>query len=162
MYAMKNAMLINEHYPDCEVSILYNDVRAYGKGYEEYFERAKNMGVTFIRAFAGEVQKSKDSLIIPIENTETGEFVNLEADLVVLSVGMSPEPDTVRLATSLGIKMDESSFIKADDPFSPAVSGVPGIFIAGTALAPKDIPDSVVSGGSAAAKAFLCTVERGE
>ena len=162
MYAMKNAMLIKEHYPDCEVSILYNDVRAYGKGYEEYFERAKNMGVSFIRSFAGNVQKTNDRLVLPIENTETGEFLNLEADLVVLSVGMSPEPDTVRLAQSLGISMDASTFLTAENPFSPAVSSAPGIFLAGTALAPKDIPDSVVSGGSAAAKAFLYTMERGE
>ena len=73
MYAMKNAMLIKEHYPDCEVSILYNDVRAYGKGYEEYFERAKNMGVSFIRSFAGNVQKTNDRLVLPIENSYAGD-----------------------------------------------------------------------------------------
>ncbi len=162
MYAMKNAMLIKEHYPDTEVSILYNDVRAYGKGYEEYFERAKNMGVVFVRSFAGNVQNSGDRLVLPVENTETGEFINLEADLVVLSVGMSPEPDTVRLAENLGIALNEHNFLDAADAFSPAVSSTPGIFIAGTALAPKDIPDSVISGGSAAAKAFLTIMERGD
>ncbi|MDO5846062.1 MAG: CoB--CoM heterodisulfide reductase iron-sulfur subunit A family protein [Methanocorpusculum sp.] len=162
MYAMKNAMLIKEHYPETEVSILYNDIRAYGKGYQEYFERAQNMGVKFIRAFPGEVEDAHGRLVLPLENTETREFVRLEADLVILSVGMSPEPDTVRLAQNLGIQLDANSFIQPEDlKMSPAGTSVSGIFIAGTALAPKDIPDSVISGGAAASKAFLCTAKEG-
>ncbi|HJJ35828.1 MAG TPA: CoB--CoM heterodisulfide reductase iron-sulfur subunit A family protein [Methanocorpusculum sp.] len=155
MYALKNAMLIREHYPDTEVAILYNDLRAYGKGYEEYYERAKKAGVVFIRAFPGEVENAGDHLILPLENTETGEFVQLDADLVVLSVGMSPEPDTVRLAEKLGITLDTHRFLLPADRYSPSKSSVAGIFIAGTALAPKDIPDSVISGGAAAANAYI-------
>ncbi|HJJ38720.1 MAG TPA: CoB--CoM heterodisulfide reductase iron-sulfur subunit A family protein [Methanocorpusculum sp.] len=154
MYALKNAMLIREHYPETEVAILYNDLRAYGKGYEEYYERAKKAGIVFIRAFPGEVEEAKDHLVLPIENTETGEFVNLDADLVVLSVGMSPEPDTVRLAEALHIEVDCNSFLNAESMFAPAKSSAEGIFIAGTALSPKDIPDSVISGGAAASSAY--------
>ena len=156
MYAMKNAMLIREHYPETEVSILYNDVRAYGKGYEEYYERAKKLGVVFLRSFPGEVEKAEDKLILPVENTETGEFQRLEADLVVLSVGMSPEPNTVELAKSLNIDLDKNNFLQPKDSYSPAITGIDGIFVAGTALAPKDIPDSVISGGAAAANAYHC------
>ncbi|HJJ27350.1 MAG TPA: CoB--CoM heterodisulfide reductase iron-sulfur subunit A family protein [Methanocorpusculum sp.] len=155
MYALKNAMLIREHYPDTEVAILYNDLRAYGKGYEEYYERAKEAGIVFIRAFPGDVEETKDHLILPIENTETGECMNLTADLVILSVGMSPEPNTVRLAEELNIKLNCDSFLNAESMFAPAKSSVPGIFIAGTALAPKDIPDSVISGGAAASSAYI-------
>ena len=155
MYALKNAMLIREHYPETEVAILYNDIRAYGKGYEEYYERAKKAGVVFIRAFPGEVENAGDRLVLPIENTETGEFVRLEADLIVLSVGMSPEPDTVKLAEKLGITLDKFSFLSPEDRYAPAKTGIPGIFAAGAAVAPKDIPDSVISGGAAASCAYI-------
>lgn len=156
MYALKNSLLIKEHYPDTEVTILYNDLRAYGKGYEEYAERAKQMGVNIIRAFPGEVQQAKNNLVLPLEDTETGEFKNLEADLVVLSVGMEPEPDTVRLAKSLGLPLDAHNFLSsADMKLDPAGTIRPGIYIAGAAVAPKDIPDSVISGGAAAMKATI-------
>lgn len=156
MYALKNSLLIKEHYPDTEVTILYNDLRAYGKGYEEYAERAKQMGVNIIRAFPGEVQQAKNNLVLPLEDTETGEFKNLEADLVVLSVGMEPEPNTVRLAKSLGLPLDAHNFLSsADMKLDPAGTFRPGIYIAGAALAPKDIPDSVISGGAAAMKATI-------
>ncbi len=160
MYALKNAMLIKEHYPETDVAILYNDLRAYGKGYEEYYERAKKMGVVFIRAFPGEIETAGDHLVLPLENTESGEFIRLEAELVVLSVGMAPEPDTTRLAESLGLSLDANRFLMPTDvKLAPAKSTTPGIFIAGTALAPKDIPDSVMSGGAAASKAFICAME---
>ncbi len=155
MYTLKNAMLIREHYPETEVIILYNDMRAYGKGYEEYYERAKKAGIVFIRAFPGEVENAGDHLVLPLENTETSEFFSLDADLVVLSVGMSPEPDTVRLAGDLGIMLDIHQFLSPADRSAPAKSSIPGIFIAGAALAPKDIPDSVISGGAAAACVYI-------
>ena len=156
MYALKNSMLIKEHYPDTEVTILYNDLRAYGKGYEEYAERAKQMGVHIVRAFPGEVQQARNNLVLPLEDTETGEFKNLEADLVVLSVGMEPLPDTIRLAESLGLPLDANNFLSpADMKLNPAGTIRPGIYIAGAAVAPKDIPDSVISGGAAAMKATI-------
>ncbi|MDD5419950.1 MAG: CoB--CoM heterodisulfide reductase iron-sulfur subunit A family protein, partial [Methanomicrobiaceae archaeon] len=72
MYAMKNAMLIREKYPETEVIVFYNDIRAYGKGYEEYFERAKAMGVRFVKGFPGEVLDNGDSLMMQVEDCETG------------------------------------------------------------------------------------------
>ncbi|MDV0443391.1 CoB--CoM heterodisulfide reductase iron-sulfur subunit A family protein [Methanorbis rubei] len=156
MYALKNSMLIKEHYPDTEVTILYNDLRAYGKGYEEYAERAKQMGINIVRAFPGEIQQTRSNLVLPIEDTETGEFKNLEADLVVLSVGMEPLPDTIHLAKSLGLPLDDNNFLScADMKLNPAGTIRPGIYIAGAAVAPKDIPDSVISGGAAAMKATI-------
>ena len=163
MYALKNSMLIKEHYPDCEVSILYSDIRAYGKGYEEYYQRAIDAGVNIIRGLPGDVQDNgKGRLVLPLENTETREFINLEADLVILSVGMLPEPDTVRLAKSLGLSLDKHEFLNsADMKLDPSGSIRPGIYIAGAALAPKDIPDCVMSAGAAAMKASIDVI-RGE
>lgn len=160
MYALKNAMLIKEHYPKTEVTILYNDLRAYGKGYEEYSERAKSMGVNIIRAFPGEVQETRSGgLVLPMENTETGEFIQLEAELVILSVGIEPEPDTVRLAKSLGLLVDENNFLSQEDmKLNPVGTVRPGIYIAGAAVSPKDIPDSVMSGGAAAMKAVIDSI----
>lgn len=160
MYAIKNAMLIKEHYPGTEVTILYNDLRAYGKGYEEYSERAKAMGVRIVRAFPGEVQQTRNgTLVLPLEDTETREFKNLEAGLVVLSVGIEPEPDTTRLAGTLGIPTDEARFLMPEHlKLNPAGTIRPGIYLAGTAAAPKDIPDSVMSGGAAAMKAVIDAV----
>ncbi|HQP71545.1 MAG TPA: CoB--CoM heterodisulfide reductase iron-sulfur subunit A family protein [Methanoculleus sp.] len=90
MYAMKNAMLIREKSPEIEVTVFYNDIRAYGKGYEEYFERAKSLGVRFVRGFPGEVLEENDRLTLITENTETGEVETVHPDLVVLSVGLEP------------------------------------------------------------------------
>ena len=98
----------------------------------------------------------KGRLVLPVENTETREFLNLEADLVILSVGMIPEPETVRLAKSLGLGLDEHQFLSsADMKLDPSGTIRPGIYIAGAALAPKDIPDCVMSAGAAAMKASI-------
>ncbi|HJK15701.1 MAG TPA: CoB--CoM heterodisulfide reductase iron-sulfur subunit A family protein, partial [Methanocorpusculum sp.] len=80
----------------------------------------------------------------------------LEAELVILSVGMEPEPDTVRLAKSRGLPLDQNNCLSAADmKLDPAGTIRPGIYIAGAAVAPKDIPDSVISGGAAAMKATI-------
>lgn len=154
MYALKNSMLIKEHYPETEVYILYSDIRAYGKGYEEYYQRAIDAGVKILRGLPGGVEQAKDCLVLPFENTETGEFINLNADLVILSVGIEPEPSTTQLAEKLGIALDETNFLQPEDmKLNPAQSSIPGIYIAGTALSPKDIPDCVMSAQAAAMKA---------
>lgn len=156
MYALKNSMLIKEHYPETEVTILYTDIRAYGKGYEEYYERAKEMGVKIIRAFPGELEKTKKGLFLSIEDTVTHELRKLETELMILSVGMEPEPDTVKLATKLGIPMDANGFLSsANMGLDPSGTMKPGIYIAGAAMSPKDIPDTVTSAGAAAMKAVI-------
>ncbi|MCP1663107.1 MAG: CoB--CoM heterodisulfide reductase iron-sulfur subunit A family protein [Methanocalculus sp. MSAO_Arc1] len=163
MYALKNAMLILEHYPETEVSILYNDIRAYGKGYEEYRMRAEEAGVNLVRGFPGEVTEGKDDLILPIEDTETGEFISLHADLVVLSAGFEPVPDTQELARQLGLEMDENGFLNTTDAKLDPVGTVrPGIYCAGTVTAPRDIPDSVMTAGAAAMRATRDILMSGE
>lgn len=162
MYAMKNAMLIREKNPEIEVTVFYNDIRAYGKGYEEYFERAKSLGVRFVRGFPGEVLEENDRLTLIAENTETGEVETVHPDLVVLSVGLEPAGGAEEIARMLGIPRDESGFFGvADQKLGPVLTVKPGIYVAGTATAPRDIPDSVAMGGAAAMRAYLDVIRAG-
>ena len=156
MQAIKNAILIREKYPETEVIVCYIDLRAYGKGYEEYLERAKSLGVRFFRGMPSDIQTGEEEISMQVEDSETAEVTILHPELIVLSVGMSPAPGAAALAERLGISVEESGFLK---PLNDAVDTVgtirPGIYIAGTAGAPRDIPDSVSHGGSAAMRAFL-------
>jgi heterodisulfide reductase subunit A len=156
MQAIKNAMLIKEKNPEMEVIICYMDLRAYGKGYEEYLERAKAAGVRFLRGMPSDVLADRNGMVLQVEDTENGEVMKLRPGLVVLSVGISPAPDTAKIVGKFGIECDESGFIR---PVNDAIDTVgtlrPGIYIAGTTMAPKDIPDSVASGESAAMRAYI-------
>lgn len=162
MYAMKNAMLIREKNPEVEVTVFYNDVRAYGKGYEEYYERAKNLGVRFVRGFPGEVLEENDHLLMIAENTETHKVERFHPDLVVLSVGLEPAHGAEDISRMLGIPQDETGFFSvADQKVGPVLTIKSGIYVAGTAVAPKDIPDSVATGEAAAMRAYLDAVRAG-
>ncbi|MGA8379417.1 MAG: S-methyl-5-thioribose-1-phosphate isomerase, partial [Methanoregula sp.] len=157
MQAIKNAMLIKEKYPAIAVTIFYMDVRAYGKGYEEYYERAKNVGVRFMRGIPSDVQADKNGtgMQFRVENTETGEVETLRPGLVVLSVGIQPTDATAALAGKLGLPIEETGFIRSvHDALDTTGTIRPGIFVAGAAVSPRDIPDSVASGGAAAMRAF--------
>lgn len=156
MYAMKHAMLIKEKSPDITVRILYMDVRAYGKGYEEYYERAIKLGVEFIRGFPGEIYPEAGSVVLHLENTENGEMLRLKPDLVILSVGMQPIETQEQIARILGLDLCESGFFaSSSEDMTIAKTIVPGIYLAGTCHAPRDIPDTVAAGGAAAMHAFI-------
>ncbi len=156
MQAIKNAILIREKYPDTDVTICYMDLRAYGKGYEEYLERAKAMGVRFLRGMPSDVLADAQGMMMQVEDSETSEVKVLHPDLIVLSVGMSPAPDTAAIAERFKIPVEESGFIKTINDATDTIATIrPGIYVAGTATAPRDIPDTVAQGGSAAMRAFL-------
>ncbi|MDD5188330.1 MAG: FAD-dependent oxidoreductase, partial [Methanoregula sp.] len=156
MQAIKNAMLIREKHPEIEVTICYMDLRAYGKGYEEYLERAQRLGVKFLRGMPSDVLSDKSGLSLQVENSETSEVQILHPDLVVLSVGIGPAEPGSLTTERFGIPVETTGFIR---PLNDALDTVgtlrPGIYVAGTATAPRDIPDSVASGGSAAMRAFI-------
>ncbi|NYT06802.1 MAG: CoB--CoM heterodisulfide reductase iron-sulfur subunit A family protein [Methanomicrobiales archaeon] len=159
MYAMKNAMLLREKYPGTRVTILYMDVRAYGKGYEEYFERAKAMGVEFVRGMPAEVIANRSGMLIRVENTETGAIEELHPGLVVLSVGLEPAKDASSIAAHCGIPVEDTGFFKSlDEKVNTVATIQPGIYIAGTAVSPRDIPDCVAQAQAAAMRAFLDAV----
>jgi heterodisulfide reductase subunit A len=156
MQAIKNAILIKEKNPETDIIICYIDIRSYGKGYEEYYERAKALGVRFLRGLPSDVLADRNGMTLQVENSETSEVQVLHPDLVVLSVGIGPAEKTGQIAERFGIPLEDTGFIK---PLHDAVNTVatlrPGIYIAGTATAPRDIPDSVASGGSAAMRAYM-------
>ena len=156
MQAIKNAILIKEKNPETDIIICYIDIRSYGKGYEEYYERAKALGVRFLRGLPSDVLADRNGMTLQVENSETSEVQVLHPDLVVLSVGIGPAEKTGQIAERFGIPLEDTGFIK---PVHDAVDTVatlrPGIYVAGTATAPRDIPDSVASGGSAAMRAYM-------
>jgi heterodisulfide reductase subunit A len=156
MQAIKNAILIKEKNPGTDVIICYMDIRSYGKGYEEYFERAKALGVTFLRGMPSDVHADKTGMTLQVENSETSEVLVLHPDLIVLSVGIGPSEKSGLLAQLMGIPLEENKFMKPVHDAIDTVSTLrPGIYVAGTATAPRDIPDSVASGGSAAMRAYI-------
>ncbi|MFA4878044.1 MAG: CoB--CoM heterodisulfide reductase iron-sulfur subunit A family protein [Methanoregula sp.] len=156
MQALKNAMLIKEKNPQMEITICYMDIRAYGKGYEEYFERAKAMGIRFLRGMPSDVLQDRNGMSLQVEDSETAEVQVLHPELVVLSVGMGPSDKTSQIAEKFRIPVEESGFVRpANDAVDTVATIRPGIYVAGTATAPRDIPDSVASGGSAAMRAYI-------
>jgi len=160
MSAMKNALLVREKHPEIDITICYMDIRAYGKGYEEYYERAKAAGVKFVRGMPADVIEEAGRVAMYVEDTETGEISVLHPELVVLSVGLEPASGTEELAARLGLTCEDSGFMRpADEKLGTVLTCRPGIYLAGTVVAPKDIPDCVAHGGAAAMKAFLDSIQ---
>ncbi len=154
MYLAKQAHLLQEKVPDCKITILYQDVRAFGKGFEEFYSRVKEEGVTYRRGLASEIYKKpgSDRVVVRAEDTMLGEPYELEADLVVLGVGLRPSEGSDKLFKMLGISQSVDKFAKEAHPkLRPVDTEVEGIFITGCAQGPKDIPDSVAQGKAAAA-----------
>lgn len=152
MVSLKNAYAIKERYPDAEITIFYIDIRAFGRMYEEFYERVQEKDIRFVRGKVGEIVETENSnLILSYESTLEGEIREEEFDLVVLSIGIEGTGD---LAAKLGIGVGEDGFFEVAHPkLRPAETNVKGIFVAGCASGPKDIQDSVASAGLAAAKA---------
>ena len=156
MQAIKNAMLIKEKNPKTDVIICYMDIRSYGKGYEEYFERAKKMGVRFLRGMPSDVIADNSGMSLQVENSETSDVQVLHPDLVVLSVGIGPAEKSEHIAELFKIPLEDTGFIRpVHDALDTVATLCPGIYVAGTASAPRDIPDSVASGESAAMRAYI-------
>jgi heterodisulfide reductase subunit A len=155
MYAIKEALIAKEHQHDLsELTILNMEIRAYGKGFEEYYQRAKKDGVNFIKGRAAEINEEPKTgkITVTVEDIESGEVRNIETDLVVLSSAVVPNKSNEKLAKTLDIRLDEHGFFKECSlPESATESSREGIFLSGCAQGPKDIPDSVAQGSAAAA-----------
>jgi heterodisulfide reductase subunit A len=157
MFATKEAILIKEHHPKAEVYIFYNELRAFGKGFKEFVDRARNeWGVKYIRSRPSEISENPitKNLKIRYEDTYERKPKFLEVDLVVLCPALVPRPKNRELAEVLGVETDEHGFFKVQDPLlAPVDTGVEGIFVCGYSQSPKDIPDSVAQASGAAARA---------
>ena len=164
-YSAKDAVLVKEHHPDAHVRIFYIDLRAFGRGFQEFINRARSeFGIEFIRASPGEIMEdpATKNLSIWYEDTVAGRIENLVFDLVVLCPALVPRTDAKELAKVLGIEVDKYGFFKAsDDITSPVDTTVPGIFACGYCLGPKtgDIPDSIMQGSATAARAAEVLME---
>jgi len=157
VYATKEAILVREHVPKCEVYIFYNDLKVFGKGFQEFVTRAKDdWGIKYIRALPGEViENSKTGdLIIWYEDTIENLTKDMDVDLVVLCPALVPRVASKELASIVGLELDENGFFKSKDPlFAPVDTNVPGVFTCGYCQGPKDIPESVAQASGAAARA---------
>jgi heterodisulfide reductase subunit A len=156
MVVAKQALLYKEFVPDAKVYVFYMDVRAFGKGYEEFFEKAQRSGVRYIRGNPSEVYKSGDKMTIRYEDTLLGMPQEMKADLVVLAVGMEPALGTAELINTLRATADKDGFfLEAHPKLGPLDTFSDGIFIAGCCQGPKDIPDTVAQAHGAAARATV-------
>ena len=152
MYAIKQAMLLNGALPLADITIYYMDIRTFGKGYEQFYQNAKAMGVEFVRGKVALIKEDVDhNPIVKVEMTETGQIVERTYDLVVLSQGIVP---AFTSTPSLSLPLGSDGFISVPAPDSaPCITERAGIFVTGTAMGPMDIVDSIISAGAAAAEA---------
>jgi len=161
MHAMKQAHLVKEK-TGAQVYELYIDIRASGKGYEEFYERVQREGVLFIRGRGAEVVMQGGQLMVKAEDTGLGRPITLSVDLVILSTGMTPRRDSEMVARTFHITRDRHGFFMESHPkLRPFHSNTDGLFLAGTCQAPRDIPDSVAHANAAAAEA-LSLLSRGK
>ncbi len=156
MYAIKQAIQLKEKYPDIDVCIFYIDLRTFGRGYEEFYWRAQEHGVRFIRGRVGEIWRSREGrLVVRAEDTLSGRVLEEPFDMVVLSAGLRPAAGTKDLAALLKIPLGpDGFFLEAHPKLRPVDTVVDGIFVCGTATGPKDIVDTVAQAKAAAASAM--------
>ncbi len=152
MYAIKEAIIAKEHIKGLDATIFFMDIRAFGKEFDKYYEKAEGQfGVSFVRSRVAEVEELPNGdlrlhFANPDGTKETRDF-----SLVVLSVGIEPRKEIVELSKDAGIKLDEFGFCRTGD-FEPLDSSLPGVFVCGANSGPKDIPESVMGASAAVAR----------
>jgi heterodisulfide reductase subunit A len=188
MYTAKQAYLVKEQIPDANVTIFYMDVRAFGKGFEEFYDRVRAEGIRYRRGNASEIYRKsrvlspskgdpstalrqpfdrlripaqdinsgQGRLIVRAEDTLLGETLEVEADLVVLAVGMVPRHDVKDVASLLKLsRSPDGFFLEAHPKLRPIDTTTDGVFLAGTCQGPKDITDTVAQAKAAASSALI-------
>lgn len=154
MYIAKHALLFKHRVHDGECYVFYMDIRAGGKGYDEFVRRAiEEEGACYIRGRVSRIYESNGKLVVKGMDTLSGKLIEVEADLVVLATAMHPSDGFEELARKLRISYDEHGFFSEAHPkLRPVETTTAGVFLAGACQAPKDIPDSVAQASAAAAK----------
>jgi heterodisulfide reductase subunit A-like polyferredoxin len=163
MYATKQAIIAQEHVPGLETAIFYIDVRAFGKDFEKYYDRARlEHGVRYEKCIVSTVRELQQEKTLRIKYRKAnGKFAEEDFDLVVLSVGLRPSASAGELAGRTGIKLNEYGFCQPDE-FKPGCTSKEGVFVSGAFCGPKDIPETVVESSAAAAHAScLLSTARG-
>jgi heterodisulfide reductase subunit A len=155
MYSIKQNQLLMGALPVAEITVHYMDIRAPGKRYDEFYEQARAMGATYIKGRIAAVEEQADGdLVLTYEDIENGGAITkAEYDLVVLAVGVQPNRDAERLFTVGELGLDDWSYVaEPEEDVSPGATSIPGVYVAGAASGAKDIADSIVHAGAAAAQ----------
>lgn len=167
MYSLKTAHLVHEK-TDAKIHEFYIDMRAFGKGYEEFYKRLLKEDVTFVRGRVAEVtdvaqtEGEKGKLVVVAEDTLLGIVRRVPVDMVILSVGLEPRRDVVNVGHIFSISRSKDGFFLEKHPkLAPVSTAADGVYIAGACQGPKDIPDSVAQGAAAAAN-VLSLIDRKE
>jgi heterodisulfide reductase subunit A len=163
MYTAKQAHLVRDRLPEARITVFYIDIRAFGKGFEEFHERVRHERIVYRRGNVSEVIKGHNGrLLVRAEDTLLAKPVELETDLVILATALVPRQGTREMAEILGLKIGSDGFFQEAHPkLDPCGSGVPGIFLGGTCQGPKDILDSVAQAKAAAASALVVLAQHG-
>ncbi|MDI6885042.1 MAG: CoB--CoM heterodisulfide reductase iron-sulfur subunit A family protein [archaeon] len=161
MYLAKQAHMVKEKLPDAKVTICYQDVRAFGKGFEEFYGSIKAEGVSYRRGLPSEIYQKpgSDRVVVRAEDTLLGEPYEIEADLVVLGVGLKPNEGVWDIVRMLKLPQSPDQFLsEAHLKLRPVDTATDGIFIAGCCASPKDIPESIYQGKAAASGSLVFLV----
>jgi len=160
MYAIKQAMLLTGALPLVDVTIYYMDIRAFGKGFEQFYQNAKAMGIEFVKTKVAKITEDQNqNPCVRIEMIdEDGRIEEKTHDMVVLSLGIIPEWNPTDVVP---VNVSDDGFLYCSEPqLSPCITDEEGIFVAGVAAGPKDIPDSIVEAGAAAMEASIYLRDR--
>jgi len=162
LYVAKQAMLYKHRVPDGQAYVFYIDVRAGGKGYEEFVTRAQEEhGVVYLRGKVSKIFAQDGRLIVKGADTLSHRAVEISADLVVLATAIVPRASTAAVAGLFEVGVDDNGFlVSGDEEMAPVDSCVEGVFLAGAALGPKDIPETVAQASGAAAKVLSLFQQR--
>jgi heterodisulfide reductase subunit A len=165
MYSLKQAQLLLGALPVADVTIYHIDIRAFGKGYDEFFEQTKAMGVRLVKGKIAKITETEGgNLRVRYEDIDNnGTIQEAEHDLVVLSTGIVANDECRGLFADGSLAFDDTLFVaQPGQQVDPARTSIPGVFSAGTATGPLDIPDSILSAGAAAAQtaAYLEKMKR--
>jgi heterodisulfide reductase subunit A len=156
MYTAKQANVVLDQLPEARVTVFYMDVRAFTKGGEEFYDRARARGVRYRRGNPSEVYKRGDRLVVRSEDTLLRRTVEVEADMVVLAVGLEPGAGGDEISKMLKLSCTGDNFLAEAHPkLRPVDTNSDGIFLAGTCQGPKDIPDTVAQAKAAASSALI-------
>jgi len=156
MYTAKQAHLVKEKLPKANVTVFYMDVRAFGKGFEEFYDRVRGEGVMYRRGSVSEIYKRGDKVVVRAEDTLLDEPMEMEADLVVLATGVVPRSGAQGIAELLKLpRSPDGFFAEAHPKMRPVDTVNDGIYLAGCCQGPKDIPDTIAQAKAAASSAMI-------
>ena len=166
MHSMKLAQLVREH-TGADVTVFYMDIRAPGKGCEEFYDKSLKEGIQFVRGRVAEVTdwalapEEEGKLVIRVEDTLAGFVRRIPVDMIVLAVGMEPQADAQEVRRLFNMSCgSEGWFLEKHPKLAPVSTFTDGVFIAGCCQGPKDIPDSIAQAGAAAAEA-MALIDKG-